>query len=76
MIFYIQPIQIHHLLRSARMPIRNTKSHIGITTTFFVIDGTKVVTLSVEGIEASNLVSTSIETLALMGWIRFDAHAP
>lgn len=58
------------------MPIRNTKSHIGITTTFFVIDGTKVVTLSVEGIEASNLVSTSIETLALMGWIRFDAHAP
>lgn len=52
------------------------KVTLGLPQLFFVIDGAKVVTLSVAGIEASNLVSTSIETLALMAWIHFDAHAP
>lgn len=43
---------------------------------FYVVDGPTIVKLSVEAIEASNLVSTSIETLTLIAWTCGDAHVP
>jgi hypothetical protein len=56
-------------------PFATSKVTLGLPQ-LFVIDGANVVTLSVEAIEASNLVSTSIETSALIAWVCIDAHAP